>query len=189
MKIKVVKFLALVFLLFASINIVGSLFFGMYNFSNIYKHESSIERDTIIVYEKKIDKYCLQLDSLLIVNPFQAELFANKLHKKYKKIIFMEYNAFALFKQMKFKEALSVYKIIETPYSVYNGTKMNNNRNIAMCFENLKQFDSAIYYYKVSSINDNLNGIGRCFELCNKKDSSLFIIHYCLKRWSCKKII
>lgn len=129
----------------------------------------------LYIFKQKISKYQEKLDSLLEINPLQAELFADKLHKKYKREpVFIDYKAFALFKQKKYNDALKLYKIINNPLSEFLGTKMNNNRNIALCFENLREYDSAIYYFKKASIDVNLYSIARCFNHKKEKDSALF---------------
>ncbi|NHN26842.1 hypothetical protein FIA58_014245 [Flavobacterium jejuense] len=182
MKIKIFKIVAFVILVYIAFNIVGVFFLELSIFAKSFKSKSyerdmdyEFKKDTSHIYKQKIDIYTFKLDSLLEINPLQTELFADKLHKKYKKeTIFLEYKAIALYNQQKFHKALQLYKIIDTPYSQYLGTKMNNNRNIALCFENLKMFDSAIYYYKVSSLSDNLYKIGSCFNSKKEKDSAVF---------------
>lgn len=190
MKVKIFKIIALVFLIYITLNIVGAFFLGIGIFAREFKssffkidNDHNIEYDSLVLYQQKIDIYIFKLDSLLEIYPIQAELFADKLHKKYKKeTVFLEYKALALYNQQKFHEALQLYKIIDTPYSEYLGTKMNNNRNIALCFENLKMFDSAIYYYKVSSLSENLYEIGSCFNSKKEKDSAIFYYSKLLKK-------
>lgn len=181
MKLKVIRIFAIVLLVFTSVNIAMMFFFGLGAFSDTFKRSNfsfsrePVKSDTMYLHKQRMDRYSWQLDSLIEVNPLQAELFADKLSKKYKnETFFIEYKALAVFKQDKFEEALQLYKEIENPYSEFVGTKRNDNRNIALCFKKLKQYDSAVHYFKISSIDDNLYNLADCFILMKEKDSALF---------------
>lgn len=136
--------------------------------STVYEKKS----DTTYQYERKIEYYTYLLDSLFEVNPKQAELFADKLHKKYiEERTFTRYKVISLVYQEKFEEAIVKFKKL-------NGNKFFSdykeiNYDIGICYENLKEYDSAVYYYKKAGVHQNLNRIYWCFEKNNKIDSAI----------------
>lgn len=178
MKLKVIRIFAIVFLVVTSISILTTFIIWIVSFSYASKYNSvdSIEKDEKFLYEEKVKIYSLKLDSLLEVNPLQAELFADKLHGKFKKeFAFLNYKALSLYKQKKYQEALVVLKESrESSYFRYLEDQDLNANNIAACFEVLKEYDSAIVYYKKVKRNDVLFELGRCYSIIKEKDSALF---------------
>ncbi|VXC29764.1 conserved hypothetical protein [Flavobacterium sp. 9AF] len=188
MKFKVIKIIALVFILFAVINFTGMFFLNLKIFNKELK--TSLKKNTYYSkskhydeerYHKKIDVYTYKLDSLLEINPVQTELFADKLIKKYKnESIFKKYKAIALFDQKRYEEALLIFKNI---HIVYLGSieANDNHRDIAICFENLKEYDSAIFYYKKATLDDSFFRIANCFEFKKENDSAIYYYSALLK--------
>jgi tetratricopeptide (TPR) repeat protein len=178
MKLKVIRIFAIGFLVVTSVSIFATFIMWIVGFSYISEYSSvdSIEKDEKFLYEEKIKIYSLKLDSLLEVNPLQAELFADKLHDKFKKeFIFLNYKAHSLCKQKKYHEALVVLKKSrESSYFRYLEDQDLNANNIAACFEILKEYDSAIVYYKKMERNDVLFELGKCYSIIKEKDSALF---------------
>ncbi|WP_130733635.1 tol-pal system YbgF family protein [Flavobacterium sp. J27] len=188
MKFKVIKIIAVVFILFAVINVTGMFFLNLKIFNKELKtsfkrnaYYSSSEHADVERYHQKIEIYTYKLDSLLEINPVQTELFADKLIQKYKnESVFYKYKAIALFDQKRYEEALQLFKKNRIKYL---GTPQSNDnyRNIAICFENLKQFDSAVYYYKKASLDDSFFRIATCFETKKENDSAIYYYSILLK--------
>lgn len=177
---KAFKIIALIFIVSFAINILVGFFMGFEAFqrsisqswrSTVYETKS----DTTYQYERKIEYYTYLLDSLLEVNPKQAELFADKLHKKYiEERTFTRYKVISLVYQEKFEEAIVKFKKLNSSkfFSDYNEISYD----IGICYENLKEYDSAIHYYKESGVHQNLARIYWCYEKDNKIDSAIYYL-------------
>lgn len=176
---KTFRKIALIFSILFSINILIGFFMGFDVFLKSAKESwdrpSYNVADTTYQYQEKIDHYTYLLDSLLEVNPKQAELFAEKLHKKYiEERVFTKYKVIALVYQEKYEEAIVKFKRLNKSkfYSDYNEISYD----IGICYENLKQYDSAIHYYKNAGVQQNLTRIYWCFEKSHNIDSSIFYL-------------
>lgn len=183
MKSKIFKVVALVFVIMFSLNFIAMFFMNIsfLSMSKIFETNENDDyidvriRDSIKKLENNVIYYSNKLDSIMEINPLQAELFADKLLLKYKENEeFLRYKANALFYQKKFQETINVYN-----------QKLNNKKrisddefNIGICFENLKKYDSAIYYFHKTKYIDFSSEyrIASCYEKCNNVDSA--IVYY-----------
>lgn len=179
MRSKIFKIVALVFIIAFSLNFIAMFFMNLSAISMSKMFETNADdyvdvkkRDSIKNLENNVIYYSNKLDSIIEINPLQAELFADKLLLRYKdNEEFLRYKANALFYQNKFQEAINVYN-----------QKLNNkNRNvddkfnIGICFENLKKYDSAIYYFHKTKYIDFSSEyrIASCYNKNRQKDSAL----------------
>lgn len=175
---KAFKIIALIFLISFSLDFLVTLFLGFSAFyksaSDSWNRPSYNDLDTTYQYREKIDHYTYLLDSLLEVNPKQAELFAIKLKEKFKgEREFSKYKVYALMNQDRFDESIiELKRLYSNKYADdYNQIEFD----LAICYENTEQYDSAIYYYKKSDLENNLYRIFWSFEKQSKNDSA---IHY-----------
>jgi len=172
--------IALIFSILFSINILIGFFMGFDVFLKSAKESwnrpSYSVADTTYQYQEKIDHYTYLLDSLLEVNPKQAELFAIKLREKYKgEREFSKYKGYALINQNKYEDAILEFKRL-------NSNKFADDHRqveyyLAICYENTEQYDSAIFYYKKSDLENNLLRVFWNFEKQSKKDSAIYYLN------------
>ncbi len=132
--------------------------------------------DTSYQYREKIDYYSYKLDSLLEINPRQAELFSDRLYEKFKnEPKFVKYKGISLMYQDKYELAINEFKKFKMGNSYREDLEVNFG--LGICHERLNNYDSAIFYYKKDDRSlDNMFRIFWCYEKQSKNDSAVFFL-------------
>jgi tetratricopeptide (TPR) repeat protein len=174
MKLKIFKVVALVFLVVFSLNFIGIFFLNLSTLSmnSLFDNDDNLNDKKDNRKEKLEDEvayYTFKLDSIIEINPLQAELFADKLLLTYKNNEeFLRYKAISLSYQDKYQESLNLYKHILDS----NKRNIYDEFNMGICYEKLKKYDSAIHFYSKAEYDNYEFRIASCYKKSNQKDSA-----------------